>query len=137
MAHYFKDLNTALEGVTHPAEFVEQWVREFVEVSYQDPDFVRLLYPVGKSMPLQDVLPGHVPTQTMAAHEGLRVNLEQALEQHGLDANPTTLFNLVMSYLFGLGHKIAQGISQDDLEGEIQYFLLMVNNTMGTSKGAS
>ncbi|MFC1547266.1 TetR/AcrR family transcriptional regulator [Candidatus Neomarinimicrobiota bacterium] len=137
MEHYFKDLNTALEGVTHPADFVEQWVREFVAVAYRDPDFVRLLYPVGKSMPLQDVLPGHVPTRTMAAHGGLRVNLEQALARQGLDVDPSTIFNLVMSYLFGLGHKIAQGISQDNLEGEIRYFLLMVNKTMRMHKGAS
>jgi AcrR family transcriptional regulator len=136
-ARYYRLLVESIANVDQPNELVHRLIHEFVHLAYQDPDFFRLLFPIGKSAPeLQNRNQAYI-REEQQFRQPLEDRMQTVLSQAGITMPAATLSNLIWSYLSGLALKIVQGLGKQELAGEVDTFLQMVDQTIGINKGTS
>ncbi|UCH11587.1 MAG: TetR/AcrR family transcriptional regulator [Fidelibacterota bacterium] len=129
-AGYYRLLVESIAQVDQPDEMVRCLIHEVVHMAYQDTDFFRLLFPMGKSAP---ELPGWNREQRQEEQQlrqPLEDRMQTVLSRAGVAMPVATLSGLIWSYLSGLGLKSVQGTGRQKLESEAESFLQMVNEFM-------
>lgn len=129
-AGYYRLLAESIAQVDQPDEMVRRLIHEFVHMAYDDPDFFRLLFPMGKSAPELRGWNREQRQEEQQFRQPLEDRMEAVLSRAGVALPVATLSGLIWSYLSGLGLKIVQGTGRQKLESEAESFLQMVNEFM-------
>jgi AcrR family transcriptional regulator len=118
--------HSSLEGV------LRAMITGFLNQADRDPEFIKLLYPVGRNAPVHLIRAPEIVAQTEALRAPLEHHLNQILQEHHTRQDPRTVAHLIWSFLSGLGHKIVAGESRRNLTAVIELFIASLTSYLET-----
>ena len=123
---YHRSLEESIIGLQTPVELIEYLAREHLRQAYLDLDFIRLLFPVGKSAPGHLLQHGSVARELQAMRTPIQQKMQELLVKSDTEVDVETFSSLLWSYISGLCHKIVQGYPPEDLQQEVQLFIHII-----------
>lgn len=131
---YYQDIAQHIMRIEDPMEIARRYILEYVEYGYRNTDFLRLIFPVGKSSPMGGETHQKHMEEVDQVRRPLDIHLNQVLEQTNSLLSGGELNELLWTFLSGLSVKIIQGYAKKDVLHEADILLSMLTLKLGGAK---
>jgi len=127
---YYRRIAEQILDIRDPVEIVRNYVLEYIEYGFRNPDFLRLIFPVGKSSLLGTEAHRQYQQQVDQVRQPLDIHLHEVLEQNRSPLTGDELTSLLWTIMSGLSLKIVQGSSQETVRNEAERLLSLVTSQL-------
>jgi len=123
---YYERTMHNIMDINNPVDIARRYILDFIEYGYSNTEFLRLIFPLGKSSPIG----GEKHRQYMEAVDQKRrpmdAHLHHVLEQSKSQVTGDELSESIWTFLSGISLKIIQGYPREKAlhEAEIQLSML-------------
>lgn len=120
---YYKSISDVILSTDDPVKIVALYFTQYIEYGYDNTDFLRLIFPLGKNSPFGSEQHRESMEKVDAVRHPIDSHLATVLETNNSDLNSDDLTELIWTMLSGLSLKIIQGADRADIEREAEIFI--------------
>jgi len=121
---YYQNIAEEIVLIKNPVDIVNSYISGYIEYGYNHPNFLQLIFPLGKNSPIGNTARHRQILQKVEAYRRpADVHLAAVLEKSESRISGQELTELLWTFLSGLSLKIVQGVSKASVENEAEIFL--------------
>lgn len=120
---YYENIADGILSTNEPVNIVALYFTQYIEYGYENTDFLRLIFPLGKNSPFGSGRHRESMEKVDAVRHPIDSHLATVLETNDSYLNSDDLTELIWTMLSGLSLKIIRDADRADIEREAEIFI--------------
>ncbi|MCF7803958.1 MAG: TetR/AcrR family transcriptional regulator [Candidatus Marinimicrobia bacterium] len=125
---YYERVSDAILSTEDPAEIISLYFRQYINYGYENTDFLKIIFPLGKSSPMGSARHREIGEKVDDHRKPIDEHLNSVLEKNQSPLSGPELTELIWTMLSGLSIKIIRGAQYSAVVLEAQIFIDSLNS---------